>query len=238
MPTLDFLTRLSFLAAMPAVAGIFITASILLINQEWRLNIIALAAQYFFVVLMMTRLIRLEMAVIKGLIGWMVCMVFYLTERRVASLLPAPPVESGRRWRRWIMSARTSFYLLAGLLVSVVAYTAAVRIPLPEIPDDISLACYLMTGLGILMMGMNEEPVPVGFGLLTFLTAFDLFYVALEPSLAVAGLLGAVSFLIALSVAYLRAAQATTMVSAMTPSPTPSDTTIDSRMVGGQESLS
>ncbi len=237
MPTLDFLTRLSFLAAMPAVAGIFITASILLISQEWRLNIIALAAQYFFVVLLMTRLIRLEMAVIKGLVGWIVCMVFYLTERRVSSLIPTPPLESSR-WRRWIMSARTFFYLLAGLLVSVVAYTAAVRIPLPEIPEDISLACYLMASLGILMMGMNEEPVPVGFGLLTFLTAFDLFYVALEPSLAVAGLLEAVSFLIALSVTYLRAAQAATMASATPSSPTSSDTKTISGMVEGQESLS
>ena len=47
----------------------------------------------------------------------------------------------------------------------------------------------------------------VGFGLLTFLSGFDLFYVALEQSLAVAALLGAVSFLIALAAAYLRAAE-------------------------------
>jgi hypothetical protein len=64
-----------------------------------------------------------------------------------------------------------------------------------------------MAGLGLLLVGLSETPMQVGFGLLTFLSAFDLFYVALEPSLAVAGLLGAVSFLIALATAYLRAAQ-------------------------------
>jgi hypothetical protein len=64
-----------------------------------------------------------------------------------------------------------------------------------------------MVGLGLLLVGLSETPMQVGFGLLTFLSGFDLFYVALEPSLAVAGLLGAVSFLIALSTAYLRAAQ-------------------------------
>jgi len=214
MPTLvDLLARISFLAAMPAVAGILVTASLLVISREWRLNVMSLTLQYFFVVLLLTRLIRLEVAAVKGLIGWMVCMVLYLTERRVdmlrgqeASANSENEVAS-RRHRRWVMSARTSFCLLAGLMVSVAAYTAALRLPLPEVPRDISLACFLLAGLGLLLIGLSESPMQVGMGLLTFLSGFDLFYVALEPSLAVAGLLGAVSFLIALAAAYLRVAE-------------------------------
>jgi len=213
MPTLvDLLARVSFLAAMPAVVGIFVTAGLLVVSREWRLNVIAFTAQYFFVVLLLTRLIRLEVAAVKGLIGWMICMVFYLTERQ-ASVLEQPLAAEGAavswHWRCWVISARASFCLLAGLLVSVAAYTAALRIPLPQVPTDITLACYLLVGLGLLRIGLGEAPMQVGFGLLTFLSGFDLFYVALEPSLAVAGLLGAVSFLIALATAYLRAAQVT-----------------------------
>ncbi len=211
MPTLvDFLARVSFLAAMPAVAGILVTASLLVISRDWRLNVMSLTLQYFFVVLLLTRLIRLEVAAVKGLIGWMVCMVLYLTERRVDMLGRPSTAEdeaTSRRRRRWVMSARTSFCLLAGLMVSVVAYTIALRLPLPEVPKDISLACYLLAGLGLLLIGLSESPMQVGMGLLTFLSGFDLFYVALEPSLAVAGLLGAVSFLIALAAAYLRVAE-------------------------------
>jgi len=212
MPTLvDLLARVSFLAAMPATAGIFVTAVLLVVSRDWRLNVTTLTIQYFFVVLLLTRLIRLEVAAVKGLTGWMICMVFYLTERRVSVLEQSEATESTRtsrrRWRRWIISARASFCLLAGLLVSVAAYTAALRMPLPEVPTDITLACYLLAGLGLLLIGLSEAPVQVGLGLLTFLSGFDLFYVALEPSLAVAGLLGAVSFLIALATAYLRAAQ-------------------------------
>ena len=211
MPTLvDLLARVSFLAAMPATVGLFVTAGILVVSRDWRLNVTALIIQYFFVVLLLTRLIHMEVAAVKGLIGWMICMVFYLTERR-ASALEESPADDGaapsRRWRRWVISARASFCLLAGLLVSVAAYTAALRVPLPEVPADISLACYLLAGLGLLLIGLSEAPMQVGLGLLTFLSGFDLFYVALEPSLAVAGLLGAVSFLIALATAYLRAAQ-------------------------------
>jgi hypothetical protein len=211
MPTLvDLLARVSFLAAMPAVAGISVTAGLLVISREWRLNVMSLTLQYFFVVLLLTRLIRLEVAAVKGLIGWMVCMVLYLTERRVDMLGQSSAVEEetvSRRRRRWVMSARTSFCLLAGLMVAVAAYTAALRLPLPEVPKDISLACYLLVGLGLLLIGLSESPMQVGMGLLTFLSGFDLFYVALEPSLAVAGLLGAVSFLIALATAYLRVAE-------------------------------
>ena len=214
MPTLvELLASVSFLAAMPAMAGIFFTAGLLVVSRDWRLNVTALAVQYFFVVLLLTRLIRMEVAAVKGLTGWMICMVFYLTERRASVLGPAVAAEGAapsRRWRRWVMSARASFSLLAGLLVSVAAYTAALRIPLPEVPTDVTLACYLLAGLGLLLIGLSEAPMQVGLGLLTFLSGFDLFYVALEPSLAVAGLLGALSFLIALAAAYLRVAQVAT----------------------------
>ncbi|MDY6878018.1 MAG: hypothetical protein SWK90_17690 [Chloroflexota bacterium] len=211
MPTLiDLLTRVSFLAAMPAVAGILITTGLLVVSRGWRLNVIALTLQYFFVVLLLTRLIRPEVAAVKGLIGWMICMVFYMTERRASVLERAVAAEDAapsQRWRRWVMSARASFCLLAGILVSVAAYTAVLRFPLPQVPTDVTLACYLLAGLGLLLIGLSEAPMQVGLGLLTFLSGFDLFYVALEPSLAVAGLLGAVSFLIALATAHLRVAQ-------------------------------
>jgi len=211
MPTLaDLISRISFLAAMPAVVGVLFTGGILVVSREWRLDVLALILQYFCVVLLLTRLIQLEVAAVKGLVGWMICMVFYLTERRASEVdgmeenTQAPlPI----RTRRWMMSARASFSLLAVLMITVVAYTAALRFPLPEIPEDISLACYLLGGLGLLLAGLSQSPIQVGMGLLTFLSGFDLFFVALEPSLAVAGLLGAVSFLIALTTSFLQATE-------------------------------
>ncbi len=203
MPTVaELLARLSFLAAMPAVAGILVTACVLVVSREWRLNILALTLQYFLVVLLLTRLIRPEVAAVKGLIGWMICMVFYVTERRVESSAQSQTdaeLHASLRARHWMMSARASFSLLAAIMVSVAAYTAALRIPLPTVPEDISLACYLLAGLGLLLVGLSDTPLQVGLGLLTFVSGFDLFFVALEPSLAVAGLLGALSFAIALA---------------------------------------
>jgi len=211
MPTLaDLLSRISFLSAMPAVVGILLTGIVLVVSREWHLDVLALILQYFCVVLLLSRLTQIEVAAVKGLIGWMICMVFYLTERRAGETEQDSmdkSIEPSAQSRRWMISARASFSLLASLMTTVVAYTAALRIPLPEVPDDISLACYLLAGLGLLMAGMSQSPIRIAMGLLTFLSGFDLFFVVLEPSLAVAGLLGVVSFLVALTASFLRATE-------------------------------
>jgi hypothetical protein len=204
----DLLARILSITAMPAVVGVLITAVMLVVIRDWRVDVIALAAQYFFVVLLMSRSIRLEMAAVKGLIGWLICLVFYVTEQQ-ASALESSDEESisDRRWQWWVMSSHASFALLAAILVAVVAYIATWFMPLPESTIDITLACYLLAGLGMLLLGLGEGPLQVGLGLLMFLSGFDLFYVALVPSLVVAGLLGVINFVIALAMAYLRTAQ-------------------------------
>lgn len=215
MPTLEeLLSRVVFLAAMPAVIGVFVTAAILVVSREWRLNVLTLTVQYFFIVLLLTRHIRIEVAAVKGLIGWIICMVIYVTERQAS--LPAPgeaasvmgPNGRTPTPRRWRISPRAAFNLLAALLVSVAAYTAMLRIPLPQVTGDVSLACYALVGLGLLLIGLSEAPMQAGIGVLMFLSGFDLFYVALEPSLAVAALIGVLSFAVALVTAYLRTSEA------------------------------
>ena len=103
-----------------------------------------------------------------------------------------------------------AFRLRACLLVIilVVAQAGARRFPLPQIPDDVGFACYMLGIGGLFLTGLSEDPFRAGLGLLTFLSGFDLFFGALEPSLVVAGLLGSASFLIALAVTFLAVAHA------------------------------
>jgi hypothetical protein len=109
-------------------------------------------------------------------------------------------------WRSQGISARAAFSFLAAVLVTLTAYVVAFAIPLPQLPPGLTGVCYLLIGLGVLLLGLSQDPVRVGLGLLTFLSGFDLFYIALEPSLVVTGLLGSISFVIALGMAYLRTA--------------------------------
>jgi len=217
----DLLAQVVSFAAMPAVVGVFVTAGLLVVSRDWRLNLIALAVQYFFVALLMTRVIRLEMAAVKALIGWLICLTFYLTEQQAKSLTRASGEESDLSfqswfearlagWRRQGISVRAGFGFMAAVVVSVAAYAAQSALSIPQVPGEFVLACYLLGGLGILLLGLSQDPLRVGVGMLMFLSGFDLFYVALEPSLVVTGLMGSISFVIALGMAYLKTIQAAT----------------------------
>lgn len=219
MPILsDLLSQILNLAALPSVIGVSVTATLLVVSRDWRLNVFALAVQYFFVTLLMTRIIRVEMAAVKGLIGWVICLVFYLTEQQAQSFQHATdsqPKVSVQNWfaarlegwRQQGISARAAFNFMAVVLVGVAVLASALAMPLPQMSTGLTLVCYLLAALGILLLGLSQDALRIGLGLLMFLSGLDLFYVALEPSLAVTGLLGSISFVIALSVAYLKAAQ-------------------------------
>jgi len=214
----DLLSRVLFLAALPSVIGVSVTATLLVVSRDWRLNVFALAVQYFFVTLLMTQIIRVEMAAVKGLIGWVICLVFYLTEQqarsfqRVTDSQPKVSVQNWfaarlEGWRHQGISTRAAFSFMAVVLVGVAVLASSLAMPLPQMSRGLTLVCYLLAALGILLLGLSQDPLRVGVGLLMFLSGFDIFYVALEPSLVVTGLLGSISFVIALGVAYLKAAQ-------------------------------
>lgn len=219
MPVLgDLLAQVTFLTAIPAVLGVAVTATLLVVSGDWRLNVFSLAAQYFFVTLLMTRITRVEMAAVKALIGWVICLVFYVTEQQTKSVgtgsetgedVPLRDWFAARMagWRQKGITAQAAFNLMAAVVVGVAIYTASGTLKLPQLSQGLTLACCLLGALGILVVGLERDPLRVGIGLLTFLSGFDLFYVALEPSLVVAGLLGSISFAIALATTYVRAAQ-------------------------------
>jgi hypothetical protein len=214
----DLLAQAVVLAALPSVLGVFLSAILLVVSRDWRLNTVALAAQYLFVALLMTQIIRVEMAAVKGLIGWVICLVFYLTEQQAQARARAETSDEPlpfsnwftarvEGWRREGISAQAAFSFLAAIFVGATAYASSSAVPLPQTSGALTLACYLLGGLGMLLLGLSQDPLRVGVGLLMLLSGFDLFYVGLEPSLLVTGFLGAISFVIALGTAYLRAAQ-------------------------------
>ena len=203
MPTLsEVIARLSFLTASPAVAGLVVTASLIIVVRDWRVSLAALLAQYLLVGFLLTRLITPETATVKTLVGALICPILYLTARRI-------------RWGRqrskptgWeVFPVSLPFRLLAVVLTGLVASSLLNRCPLPEVPRDIGFACYWLALIGLLAMILTAEPLKSGLGLLTFMAGFELFYAALESSLSVVGFLGIVNLFMALAIAYLASAR-------------------------------
>jgi hypothetical protein len=57
--------------------------------------------------------------------------------------------------------------------------------------------------LGLLSLGLTEEPLNAGIGLFMFLAGFQILYTALESARTIVALLAAVDFALALTVSYL-----------------------------------
>lgn len=221
MPTLpEIIEELSFLATTPAVVALMFTAGIIVVIQDWRVSLLALVIQYIIVGLLLTGAVRAELAAIKTLVGAMLCLILYMTARRVdwgrPAPLPPPPDEVDESAEasaqpvvpQWILPTELPFRFLAVLLMLVAVYSWALGYPLPDVNEAIGLSVYILATLGLLAMGLTDEPLKAGMGLLTFVSAFELFYTVLEPSLAVVGFLGLANFLIALAIAYLEVVRA------------------------------
>ena len=203
----EVIARLSFLTASPAVVGLVVTASLIIMVRDWRASLAALLAQYLLLGFLLTRLIPLEVATVKTLIGALICPILYLTARRgrwgrQRDKDRPSPLPTG--WE--VFPVGLPFRLLAVVLMGLVASSLLESYPLPEVPRDIGFACYWLALVGLLVMILTAEPLKAGLGLLTFMAGFELFYAALESSLSVVGLLGIVNLFMALAIAYLASA--------------------------------
>ncbi|MGB9777219.1 MAG: hypothetical protein ACPLYD_09695 [Anaerolineae bacterium] len=217
---LQWVERISALAAPPAVGGLIVALGLVLVARRWPFRVLGMAVMYFVVGVLHTRIIRPEVVLVKLLIGAVVCLALGATGQAAAGSVTRGDKGGGKteeaappsRWRnllrrplRW--SDDAPLQVLALFAALLIAYAGSLRFPLPQVPPLVGLACYLLGVVGLFLAGMAEEPLGAGLGLLVFLNGFDLFFGALEPSLVVAGLLGLVQFLITLAVAYLALAR-------------------------------
>jgi hypothetical protein len=228
MPMLpEFLARLEFISQEGTLAGLFITASIILLARNWRFLILALLVQYILVGLIMARFVRPDIATLQVLIGAFICPILFLSARQVsvsspAALLPESLKKSstGGPAKWWQNTAWTSFLkgydrrrgpaptglvfraFLALVLILVVT-TMSSSFRLPELSPNATTAVYWLILSGLVTLALTEYPMKVGHGLFTALSGFELLYVTLEKSLLLTGLWGAINLLLALAIGYL-----------------------------------
>ncbi len=186
-PGLRKVDHVNWIAAYAPIAAVTsgVTAGLLIVLQQRKIRIILLAIQYFCVTWLVSLTLEIRVAVIKLIAGWIVCGVFavsYIQKTR----------EGGVAERE--VSAGLSFRMIAVLLVSTGALGLG-RSPVFDLPgiSGIGIASsILLSGLGLLQLGLSRRPIGTGFGLLTLISGFEIIYSALEPSLAVMALIAIV----------------------------------------------
>ncbi len=199
---IQWLSRLSSLASTPAVLGIFLAGAAIYLIAEWRIRLLALLAQYFFIGIMFLRLFdtRPEMALLKTLIGWLVCGALYLSARTREEA-----VSQGFPRIHWV--ADLPFRSLFLIVISLVAYLASQRYPLPFLSNDLAMTCFVLLGLAVVLIGTEKDAGVVGVGVLNLLAGLDIFYSAWDPGVLVTGLLVIVTLVVGLAISYLTVAE-------------------------------
>jgi hypothetical protein len=210
------------IAALPGTAvlvALLIAAGLLVVLTNWRLLIFALGAQYILIGLMLTRVVPIELAAVKALVGVMICPVLYITARRMhwgqaeeERDTEEEVIRPKRRWW-WIMGAGLSVRVIVTALALAMSISLASRNPLPITADqtlsrDFTIGAFSVMLLGLINEALAENPLKVGLGLLSFLAGFELFFTAVEPTLTIVGLLGLTNLILALAISYLTTAWA------------------------------
>lgn len=183
------LDRLSMLAVIVLV----MSSLFLLLSQNWRWSIMALAVQYLAVFALVIQVWPFGLAAVKLVAGWMAGAV--LGASQPAAELVEDPQSSGSAF---------TFRFLVAVLVWILAFTTTpVIVALVPLPSSLVMGAIILIGMGLVHLGMTTRPLRVLLGLLTTLSGFELIYAAVENSVLVAGLLAVVTLGLALVGAYL-----------------------------------
>lgn len=190
---------------------IFFTAALLVIANGWRLAFVLLGVQYLSVAWLTFTLADWPVAVAKGMTGLVVLVILFMTASPLRFGDPAPVKldddddDPAPRPLLFEFSTNAPFRVMAVILVAVAAFNFAntPAYAFPGMDTTTVTVSYLLMSLGLLNLGLTEEPMNALMGLLTVLMGFELLYLAVQPALAVVALLAAVHFGLTLSVAYL-----------------------------------
>ena len=179
--------------SMLAVIVLVMSTLFLLLSQNWRWSIIALAVQYLAVFALATQVWPIGLAAVKLVAGWMAGAV--LGASQPAAELVEDPHASG---------SAITFRFLVAVMVWILAFTITPAIVnLVPLPASLVMGTIVLIGMGLVHLGMTTRPLRVLLGLLTTLSGFELIYAAVENSVLVAGLLAVVTLGLALVGAYL-----------------------------------
>jgi hypothetical protein len=223
MPTIfDLMNQFDFMRGLPAVYVVLVTAVLIVMAWDWRVTLLALLVQYLTAGLLFVDVLDPRLAVVKVLVGLFVCLILYMTARQVnygrlpvdvaADEAAGLGLERRVRVGPYLLPTSLPFRFFAAIMIVLVAWALAQRpaFQLPVLSDSLAylnFAVYGLAGLGLLGMGLTADPWRAGLGLLLFLTGFELFYSALEQSVAMLALLAVTTLLITLFIAYLTQAR-------------------------------
>lgn len=188
--------------------GLAVCAATVAVAVDWRVALFALAAQYVLTGVMLERVVLLELAMVKVLVGGFCTILLYWTGRMVQRAVESATAPGG--WldlELEVLPMSITFRLLALALWVVGLASIRARFEFNFVDPDILTAAYWLVGMGALSIILTRDPLKTTIGLLTFQNGVELVFTPVDPGLLVLGLLGVANLLTALVGGYLTIAR-------------------------------
>ena len=171
-----------------------VTSVGILLARDWRWSIIFLSAQYIGVFILALQHWPLGMATVKIIVGWMTAAILGMTRSNLDEEEEANFLPQGRFFR----------FIAAGVVGLITAAgTPLVDSMMADAGMAVSAGSLLLIGMGMLHLGLTDQPMRVTIGLMTVLAGFEILYTAVENSVLVAALLAVINLGLALVGSYL-----------------------------------
>lgn len=176
---------------------LIVATSVLAVSREWRIALLALLIHYLALGGLVLRLGSPARSGLCILMGGLVCLVLFLTARRL---------ESGGRMQRGRAMSRPQvaafvFRLAAVALAGVGVFGTSLPARFPSLPAHLVLASAWLVALGLVVVLVARAALWAGIGLLMAESGLETLFTALDPRLVTAGLLAMGGLVLALAVA-------------------------------------
>lgn len=180
-----------------AVALILATATTILINQDWRISLAALALQYLAAFWLVTRHLPLAMGSVKLIAGWMVVATLGMTRLSLSTL------DNQMEDTFWLRGRWFRIILMG--IIGLIAAGSSLQIEavIPGLGLPVIAGSMILIGAGVVHLGVTSDLLRVILGLLTLLAGFEILYAALESAILVTGLLAVVNLGLGILGSYL-----------------------------------
>ncbi len=243
---------LAFIAGLPAIIGLLLTAAVIFLTSDWRLSLAALLVQYVLVGLTLTRFIEAEVAIVKVLAGVLAVSILYLSARRIQDGRDGQEnATDGLQffgfhlgWRTGPLGLPLRILVLTLVALAAIHFFDDYRLLLPvldsdglTVPPDIAFVSMWLAATGMMGLVLSGDPLRAAAAVLTILTAFDLVYAGLGPRLSIVGFVAALTLMAALAFAYLVAVQGLSVRSAQEESSAEALPTAPPIAAGGNEEV-
>ncbi len=180
-----------------AVALILATATTILISQDWRISLAALALQYLAAFWLVTRHLPLAMGSVKLIAGWMVVATLGMTRLSLSTL------DNQMEDTFWLRGRWFRIILMG--IIGLIAAGSSLQIEavIPGLGLPVIAGSMILIGAGVVHLGVTSDLLRVILGLLTLLAGFEILYAALESAILVTGLLAVVNLGLGILGSYL-----------------------------------